>query len=207
MNAQAIQGISVFDPAQLQQDAEEQKTALTEKLSLEQVVELGEKLEKLKVEAATLQMKLDAKNKEISHIETVELPGALVDLGLKGLDLASGASIELIDIITANITDENRDAAHVWLREHGHGDLIKNIVSVTFGKGEDEFAKKLQQYLIEQRQAKELKCGSIDTKEAVHWQTLRAFVKEQLKNGEAIPAETFKLYVGNAVKIVQPKTT
>jgi hypothetical protein len=36
-----------------------------------------------------------------------------------------------------------REDAYNWLRENGLGDIIKNNVSVTFGRGEDDKAQQL----------------------------------------------------------------
>ena len=40
----------------------------------------------------------------------------------------------------ASILVANREAAYEWLRDHGYDDIIKNDVSVSFGRGEDDMA-------------------------------------------------------------------
>ena len=39
--------------------------------------------------------------------------------------------------------DSKREHAYQWLRDQGLGDIIKNNVFVTFGKGEDDKAEQL----------------------------------------------------------------
>ena len=80
------------------------------------------------------------------------------------------------------------------MRENNHGDLIKNNLSVSFGKGEDADAVKLKESLEKQGLV-------VDQKQDVHWQTLRGFVKEQIEKNKTIPSETFGLYIANRTKI------
>ena len=80
------------------------------------------------------------------------------------------------------------------MRENDHGDLIKNNVSVSFGKGEDSNAVSLKSEL-------EAKGLVVDQKQDVHWQTLRGFVKEQIEKNKTLPSETFGLYIANRTKI------
>lgn len=190
---------------ELQQDAENQQQEQRKKLSLDEVTQLGNKLDNLKANAAVIQTNLDELNKEIKQIEQVDLPEALINLGLKNLTLASGSTIQLTEIITASIPETNKEEAHEWLRKNNFGDLIKNTVTVTFGKNEDKYARDLLELINEARKDDSLKCGSVENKESVHFQTLNAWVKNQLKDGKPIPTESISLYIGNIVKIKQPK--
>lgn len=189
-----------LNTAELEQDAQEQAANQAARFSLEELVKLGENLEEKKAAADKLAAQLGTINEEIRALETDVLPNGLKNLGIKEITLASGAKISLIDVISASITEENREAAHDWLRINGHGDIIKNNVTLSFGKGEDEIAKKLVLHLIELRDKGETKFGDLQQKEAVHPSTLKAFVKAQLSDGAGFPGELFKLYTGHAVK-------
>jgi hypothetical protein len=191
-----------LDLTQLEDDAKEQTANQAARFSLEELVKIGEELEQLKAKADEVAAKLDSYNDEIRRLETETLPDGLKNLGIKTITLSSGAKIALIDIISASITDENRVAAHDWLRTHDHGDIIKNNVIVSFGKGEDHYAEKLVEYLIKIRDEDHIRFGDLVQKEAVHPSTLKAFVKEQLSKG-GFPGELFKLYTGQAVKMTR----
>ena len=98
------------------------------------------------------------------------------------------------------INKNNRDAAHAWLRQQGHGDIIKNQVSVSFGKGEDETALETMT-LLEQE-------GLFPAqKESVHPSTLKAFVRERIESGDsAFTVDTqklFSVYQGKRTKITK----
>jgi hypothetical protein len=190
-----------LNPNMLEEDALQEQADRVNTLSLEEVVKLGEKLEEAYSRKDQQELVLKGIADEIYQIERISLPDALTQLGLKELTLSSGAKITAAELITAGISEENRPAAHQWLREHGFGDIIKNEVTTTFGKGEDEQALKL----IELIKGSDIKCGSVEQKERVHPSTLSAFVKERVKSGEAFPLETFKVFIGNIAKIKKPK--
>lgn len=190
-----------IDLAALQADAEQQTQNQAARFNLDDVVAAGNQLEELQQEATFMANVLKAKMETIRVLETETLPDMLKNIGLRELVLTSGAKISLYDVIGASITEENREAAHEWLREHNHGDLIKNNVILTFGKGEDTIAKDLVKHLLQMRKAGETKFGEIDQKEQVHPSTLKAFVKRQVEDGNEFPGPLFKLYTGQAVKI------
>jgi len=56
------------------------------------------------------------------------------------LKLKDGESVEIKKIYGASITPDNQEKAFTWLRNNGLGDIIKNDVTVTFGRGEDNKA-------------------------------------------------------------------
>lgn len=189
-----------IDLEEMIQDAKTQEQNQAARFDLKDLVKKGDELDELKAQAEELSKQLSEKNETIRILETETLPDMLKALGLKDLTLTSGAKISLYDIISASITDENREEAHAWLREHGHGDIIKNNVTLSFGKGEDEIAKKLVSHLLQMRESGHTKFGDLVQKEAVYPQTLKAFVKGQLGEGAEFPGELFKLYTGQAVQ-------
>lgn len=189
--------------ADLEADGQDERRSV--RLTLAEVVALGEKLERLDAEAAELEARLRAKSKEIRQLADRELPDALGQLGLQELTLADGVKVGLKEVVSAGIGDENREQAHGWLRAEGHGDLIKNEVTVTFGKGEDEYAEKLVARIQEAHEDGELRFGSCEQRERVHPQTLLAFIREQLRGGAPLPLEMFKVYVGQVAQVKRPK--
>lgn len=103
------------------------------------------------------------------------LPAILQDSGVKEIKLDDGWSVTVKPDIRAHIKEEDRDAAHKWLRENGFGSLIKNTIAVTFGMGEDKKAAALYKELTKQFK------GKTAVKEAVHSSTLRSFVTEVIE--------------------------
>lgn len=170
-----------------------------QKLSLAEVQQLCVLLKEKDEQIATSEEYLDALKKEYKEISEKILPEAFNNLGLKSLALVDGTTINLQDTVAATINDENRTAAHGWLRENGFGDIIKNEIIVSFGKDEDKYADAIYDRLLHEGGLQPIR------QEKVHPQTLKAFVKERLKSGEPFPADTFKLFVGVAARVNKKK--
>jgi predicted NACHT family NTPase len=80
------------------------------------------------------------------------------------------------------------------LRDNNHGDLIKNTISVDFGRGEDNDAADLKQGLNDMGR-------SYTDKTGVHPQTLRAFVREQVESGQTLPLDLLGVFIGQKTTI------
>ena len=62
------------------------------------------------------------------------------EMSLSSLKLADGSSVEVKKIYGASIPIAKREAAFNWLRDNDLGDIIKNEITVSFGRGEDNKA-------------------------------------------------------------------
>ena len=186
-------------------DGQQQAATAKKAINLDDVRALAEKQKLLELEAENLQEQLDAKLKELKDVAEYQLPKLLEDAKLSSLTMTDGSVVTVEDINTANINDTNRSEAHAWLRKEGLGDLIKNELTVVFGKGEDEYAQLLKHNIQVMADNDVLKFGSVEQKEAINWQTLRSVVKERLEAGKPVPLELLKVYQGKRCKIKKPK--
>ena len=127
----------------------------------------------------------------ITFITTKLLPAAMELANTDGFSSA-GKKVKLQDIYSANISAARQSAAHAWMREHNKDGLIKTTVSLDFGKGQEAEATAARELLAANNIAYE-------TKEGVHPQTLKAFVKEQVEaeaeGGTPIPRDLFGIYI------------
>ena len=114
----------------------------------------------------------------------------------KEMKLADGSAIEVKEIYSATIPLDKREGAYNWLREHDLGDLIKNEITVSFGRGEDNKASEYATLAQGQGFEPVQKIG-------VHPQTLKAVVRERLESGQEMPSDLFKTYAGNSTKITR----
>lgn len=126
-----------------------------------------------------------------------QLPEAMASAGMEKFTTTEGAEVSVKREVYATISEANRVAAHAWLREHGHGDLIKNTLTVTFGAGEDTDAAGAKSLL----EASGLSYGGIEQREGVHPQTLRVFVREQVEGGRQVPLDLFGAHLATLAKI------
>ena len=136
---------------------------------------------------------LKEKAKQFSNFD---IPKMMQEMNVTKLKLKDGASIEVKPFYGASIPADKQESAFNWLRENGLGDIIKNDVTVTFGRGEDNKAMAYATLAKGQGYEPVQKIG-------VHSQTLKAVVRERIESGQDMPADLFKTFVGNQTKIVR----
>ena len=136
---------------------------------------------------------LKEKARELSQ---AVIPQMMKEMNVTKLKLKDGASIEVTNFYSARITPDKQEAAFNWLRENGLGDIIKNDVTVTFGRGEDNKAMAYATLAKGQGYEPVQKIG-------VHAQTLKAVVRERTESGQEMPADLFNPFVGNQTKITR----
>lgn len=156
---------------------------------LERVVAMAELMVAKEEEFAEAEKALAELKAVVLRLEREDLPMLMAEVGLRELTLTSGKKITLKEDVDAKITEANKPNAFAWLLEHGYGGIIKTLVSVQFGKGEHDEAAKIQNAL----QAK-YKDRTVVLDENVHPMTLKAFVKERMGAGEAVPIDLFGVY-------------
>ena len=136
---------------------------------------------------------LKEKAKQLSNFD---IPKMMEEMNIKKLKLKDGASIEVKPFYGAHITPDKQEAAFNWLRENGLGDIIKNDVTVTLGRGADNKAMAYATLAKGQGYEPVQKIG-------VHPQTLKAVVRERTESGQDLPADLFNTFVGNQTKITK----
>lgn len=162
--------------------------------NLKGVSKLAQDISNKEAEIKQIEEKLKAAKKALLKMTDEELPLMLTEMGVSSFKLADGSSVTIKPIYGASIPVASKDAAHEWLRENGYGDIVKNVVSVNFGMGEDDKASEFKE--MAQRQGLEPNHA-----ETVHSSTLRAWVKERTEAGEDFPMELFGAFVGQRAEI------
>ena len=172
----------------------EEWTEATPDKELKSISEIAQEQIELQTAIEEIETLLKAKKEELKVVAEQKLPEAMQAANLMEFVTSSGFKISVNPFYQAYISAKNEADAFSWLKDNGHGGLIKNQVSVNFGRDEDSRAEHAVNTL------KQL--GLIpDVKQAVHPSTLKAFVKEQLTQGKDMPSETFGIYVGSRSKI------
>ena len=145
-------------------------------------------------EIADLEDKLKTKKDYKKHLAENVLPNLFSEVGLSELKLADGRHLKVSNYYGASIKEEKKQAAFNWLRDNGFGDLIKNQVSCSFGRNEDEKAKSLINTLSDQGYQSM-------QREWVEPSTLRAFIREQHEAGKQLPMDLLGAFVGQKTTI------
>ena len=146
--------------------------------------------------------KIEATEEELKKLKDVEttlseqtIPNLMQKAGVELIKLEGGVSVEVKPFYSARIPASKSEEAFQWLRDNGHGDLIKNQVSLEFGMKQDNEAKSI----VEELKSKGL---PVKQKTTVHPSSLRGFVREQIQDlGKDVPADLFGTYVANKTKI------
>ena len=158
------------------------------------ISELCNRLLDLQEQARRIEENLKSKNDEIRMLSEQEIPNLMQEAGVSEFKLADGSSVSVKPFYAAKIPVSKTDEAFQWLTGNGYGDLIKNTVSLNFGKSEDNVANSLVEDL-------KSKGHNVSQKKKVEPQTLKAFVKEAIQNGQNVPMDLFGVYISNKTTI------
>ena len=153
-------------------------------------------LKSLEDEIANAEKSVSKLKEQAKTLSQFEIPAMMEEMHITKLKLKDGESVEIKKIYGASIPQEHQEAAFKWLRDHDLGDIIKNDITVTFGRGEDNKASEYANLAKGQGYEPVQKIG-------VHPQTLKAVVRERLESGREMPSDLFKTYAGNSTKITR----
>ena len=167
----------------------------------EGIQSLADQVQRLEAMQQQLEIQEDAikeKKKQIQHISGEVIPTMMSEMGLAELKLHDGSHLKVSTSYRATITEANKEAAFNWLRENGLGDIIKNEISVSFGRNEDNKAADYAELAKSQ--------GLQPTqKMKVEPMTLKALVRERIEAGKEMPTEIFGVFSENKTTIKRNK--
>jgi ABC-type phosphate transport system auxiliary subunit len=136
--------------------------------------------------------------KKRDHISGEVIPTMMSEMGLAELKLHDGSHLKVSTSYKAHISEANKEAAYNWLRNNGLGDIIKNEISVSFGRNEDNKAADYAELAKGQ--------GFQPTqKMKVEPMTLKALVRERIEAGKEMPTEIFGVFSENKTTIKRNK--
>lgn len=164
------------------------------------------KLKDLEDEILNAEESLNKLKEQARILSQVEIPAMMQDMHITKLKLKDGESVEIKPYYYASLAQgvnesdsdyvQRKEQAFAWLRNNGLGDVIKNDITVTFGRGEDN--KAAQYAVLARGQGFEPV-----QKVGVHSQTLKAVVRERIESGQDMPSDLFKTFAGNQTKITR----
>ena len=173
---------------------EEDQQDLIEKTDIQTLAGFCRDLQAYENEIAKLEELVKDKKQKADKISSEIIPNLLAEQGLASLKLADGSSVDIRKSYNCTIKKDEMESAYNWLRENGLGDIIKNEVSVQFGKGEDNKAEQLLN-LAEQE-------GYEPTqKQKVEPMTLKALFRERVEAGLDMPSQYFNVFIKDQTKI------
>jgi len=158
----------------------------------DQVVKLRDLEDQIKITEDSLK----ELKKQADTLSGEVIPTMMTEMNISTMKLADGSAIEVKPVYGASIPVEKKEEAFNWLRENGLGDLIKNEVTVSFGRNEDN--KAADYAVLAQGQ------GYQPTQKLkVEPMTLKALVRERIESGKDMPSDLFNVFAGNRTKITR----
>ena len=177
------------------EDAPQQVDQLENVRSLSNyVIRLQELEDEIKADEEKLKQKKEAADKISEQV----IPEIMESMKLKTMKLHDGSAIEVKEIYSATIPVDKREGAFNWLRNNDLGDLIKNEITVSFGRNEDTKAR-------EYADLAESNGYQPQQKLKVEPMTLKALYRERVEKNLDLPSEHFNLFKGNKTKITRSK--
>lgn len=162
--------------------------------SLNSIGALAKRAKQLEKEIEELDTTVKERKEQLDKLLGEAIPGMLQELGMKNFTMNDGSTITVKPFYSASIKEEKRALAYEWLRDNGYDDIIKNTVSVRFGRGEDELCDTLLSQLREHNYP-------VEQAQKIEPQTLKAWVKDMVERGAEFPTETFGVYIGQKATI------
>ena len=173
---------------------QDQQQVIKKTDNIQSLADQVEHLEQLQRSIENQEENLKDLKKKLEQVSGEVIPTMMSEMGLSHLKLMDGSSVDVKPHYSATITVANREAAFNWLRNNGLGDIIKNEISVSFGRNEDnkaaDYAELAKGHGFEPTQ-----------KLKVEPMTLKALVRERLEAGKEMPTEIFNVFVGNKTTI------
>ena len=176
----------------------DQQDAIKKTDNIQSLADQVERLEGVMttIEKAEENLKLLKKNRD--HISGEVIPTMMSEMGFAELKLNDGSFLKVSTSYKAHISEANKEAAYNWLRNNGLGDIIKNEISVSFGRYEDNKAADYANLAKGQ--------GFQPTqKMKVEPMTLKALVRERIEAGKEMPTEIFGVFSENKTTIKRNK--
>ena len=166
--------------------------------NIQSLADQVERLESLQDRLELQEENIKNTKKELEHLSGEVIPTMMAEMGLSHLKLMDGSSVDVKPHYSATITVANKEAAFKWLRQNGLGDIIKNEISVSFGRNEDN---KAADYAVLAKGQ-----GYQPTQKLkVEPMTLKALVRERIEAGKEMPTEIFGVFSENKTTIKRNK--
>jgi hypothetical protein len=168
---------------------------------MKQIVTLMNLWKECQMELAKVNEKASELNKFVRTIEEDYLPTVMAEFGLSEFKAEDGAAIKLKTDWFGSVPEARMEAAYEWLKERKLDAIVTSEVSLKFAAGgdsEDDPAAQAYELLAENG-------FDPNAKRSIHYQTLKAFVKERMEGGKELPMDLFGVYSARVAQIKTPK--
>jgi hypothetical protein len=128
-----------------------------------------------------------------------DIPEIMNRVKMQKFKTTDGYEIELKPVVRSNLSEAKKPKAFEWLKENGHGAMIKKLLVISIAPGQE---KKLQKLLglkaMQEFEDRKMK-GEVNTN------ALNAFIKREAKEDKSFPMSLFGAILMDQAKIKAPK--
>lgn len=144
---------------------------------------------------AQIEDDLKAAKTQLHTIKSTLIPDTMTELQMEEIKFR-GWAVKINDFVSGSLPKdaERRVAALRWLEDNDASGLIKTEVKLAFGKSQHNEALSLAAALESDGHAPTIESG-------VHAQTLLAFARQRIKDGDPIDCDVLGLYVGKVANM------
>lgn len=154
--------------------------------NLGQLSKLAERQMECQAEVAELENKLAMAKEKLKGVQEIDIPNLMMEMGIKSFKLNNGASLSIKSDIFASIRSDHLDEGLQFFEDLGCGGIIKDDVTVKFGKGDSDKAAQVMNFC-------RTNGYNATEKKHIHPQTLKAEIKQQMERGVDFPDEIFSI--------------
>jgi len=174
------------------QDSKDKASEIPTQDKLNVLANLCEDQMSIEDRIADLDRQMSEAKSDLKIVSEFKIPELMNEIGISEFKLGNGLKVSVKPYFSGKITDENADDAYSWLEEHDFGDIIKAELKVIYRRHQDvKIIRELAESLGFMTQEKA----------GIHYQTLCAFIKEQITAGHEIPRDLLGVYEGFRTKI------
>jgi hypothetical protein len=148
----------------------------------------------LRMKVAEAENKLAEVKRQYHEFAIGKVPDIMAELGLKEVQTQHGVKIVVAREVQCKFIPEVKERAFEWMEQNNYGALIKNEVSVEFGKDNEAAVRRVVAAIREAGFEPEVS-------KDVHPMTLKAWGKRQIEDGETIPSEYFNVNTFSIAKV------
>ena len=176
------------------EELEKDQQQVIEKADVDTLASYCRELQTYEEEIAELEEQIKKKREKADKISSEIIPNMLAEQGISSLKLADGSSVDVRKSYNCTIKKDEMESAYNWLRENQLGDIIKNEVSVQFGRGEDNKAEQLLDLAAQEGYEP-------SQRSKVEPMTLKALYRERVEAGLDMPSQFFNIFIKDQTKI------
>lgn len=132
--------------------------------------------------------------KNLRQVAEGMIPELMRDIGVSRIKLPDGREVSTSTIYTGEAKTEEQ---FKWLEDNGHGSIIKHQITVNLP---NSVPPKMVEHMVKQIENEGFE--DVSVKRAVHPQTLRGFLREDIEQGKSeVPVDLFKIFPVEKAKV------